>query len=74
MNCYSSKFILTSSQEKLNMSTADQPFRVIVIGGGVAELTASHCLQKAQAVVLSSSGWFHIVQQRILWLCEGKVR
>lgn len=30
------------------MVAQDRPFRVIVVGGGVAGLTASHCLQKAR--------------------------
>lgn len=29
------------------MPSSNRPFRVIVVGGGVAGLTASHCLQKA---------------------------
>lgn len=38
------------------MSSGDRRFRVVVIGGGVAGLTASHCLQKA--------GIDHIVLER----------
>ncbi|KAL8911259.1 MAG: hypothetical protein Q9171_003557 [Xanthocarpia ochracea] len=40
------------------MSTLEQPFRVIVVGAGVAGLTASHCLQKA--------GIEHVVLERRL--------
>lgn len=31
----------------VSMSTLERPFRVVVIGAGVAGLTASHCFQKA---------------------------
>ena len=38
------------------MSTLEHPFRVIVVGAGVAGLTASHCLHKA--------GIEHVVLER----------
>lgn len=38
------------------MSSLEQPLRVIVVGAGVAGLTASHCLQKA--------GIHHVVLER----------
>ncbi|KAH0433751.1 hypothetical protein CcaCcLH18_05738 [Colletotrichum camelliae] len=44
------------SAKSLETTSTETPFRVIVIGGGVAGLTASHCLQKA--------GIDHVVLER----------